>query len=136
MADSRYGTARWRNLRARAIRRDGGQCAIPGCTSDMGLPRMTHVDHVIEIRDGGAFWDLANLQTVCRVHHYAKTIVKGGERVSGGGDRPPHGRICWNYSDGDGWSPASPHGNYCVVPGPKCVHFGRPPEWYLRKARK
>lgn len=81
--DRRYGTARWRRLREQVIERDGRVCAGPDCTSDMSAPRMTQVDHIVEVKDGGDFWDPDNLRVVCRYHHYSKTIETMGERRHG-----------------------------------------------------
>jgi 5-methylcytosine-specific restriction enzyme A len=74
MDDPRYHTKRWQQLRVQVIRRDGKRCAYPYCTSDMDLPFMIHVDHIVEVDDGGPFWDPANLQTFCKPHHVAKTL--------------------------------------------------------------
>lgn len=79
MDDPRYHTARWQKLRRRVIARAGGRCAIPGCRNDMTKPGMIHVDHIIEVDDGGPFWDEANLQVVCKLHHDAKSAnVRAG----------------------------------------------------------
>lgn len=82
--DSRYKSARWRRLRESVIRRDGRRCSVPGCAADMALPRMTHVDHIIEVGDGGDFWDPSNLRVLCRTHHAAKTLMVMASR----GERP------------------------------------------------
>lgn len=78
--DPRYRTARWRTLRAYIIRRDGRRCSHRGCTTDMTLPRETHVDHIIEVKAGGSFWDPTNLHVLCRRHHTAKTLSFAAER--------------------------------------------------------
>lgn len=80
--DRRYSTARWQRLRDQVIRRDGRMCSVEGCTSDMSLPRMTQVDHIIEVKDGGGFWDPQNLRLVCKPHHDAKTMVVAADRPS------------------------------------------------------
>lgn len=74
MSDHRYRTKRWRQLRAQVIRTHGRICAIPGCQNDMTRPNWTHVDHIVEAKDGGDFWDPHNLQVLCKPHHTAKTI--------------------------------------------------------------
>ena len=78
--DPRYDTARWARLRTRIIKRDGGTCVRPGCQTDTSQPRTLHVDHIHEVRDDGAFWDPANLETLCRTHHSAKTLERKAER--------------------------------------------------------
>jgi 5-methylcytosine-specific restriction protein A len=73
MGDRRYSTQRWQKLRAQAIQRDNG-CSISGCHRGN-----LHADHIIEVKDGGAFWDINNLQVLCKEHHDAKTLtVKAG----------------------------------------------------------
>jgi len=69
-----YGTTRWRRLRDAYIRHN------PLCElcSKVGLVTPGEVvDHVIELKDGGAPWDVGNLMTVCRECHQKKT----GEEV-------------------------------------------------------
>ena len=74
MSDPRYHTKRWQQLRAKAIARDGGKCVVVGCQTDTSEKFKLHVDHVIEVRDGGDFWNLDDLQTFCQPHHKAKTL--------------------------------------------------------------
>ena len=73
MTDPRYNSQRWKRLRAQVVAMYGRRCAVSGCTSDMSRPRMCHVDHVIEVQDGGAFWDISNLQLVCYPRHSSKS---------------------------------------------------------------
>lgn len=82
MVDARYHTLRWQQLRDRVIKRDGGRCAYSNCISDMSKPNMIHVDHIVEVRDGGAFWDLTNLQTLCKPHHLVKTGTVEAGRIT------------------------------------------------------
>ena len=72
MTDPRYKTARWKQLRRQVILRDGPVCAIVGCESDMSEYRMVAVDHVIEVKDGGEFWNPDNLQVMCTYHNRLK----------------------------------------------------------------
>jgi 5-methylcytosine-specific restriction endonuclease McrA len=46
----------------------------------MAAPRMTQIDHIIEVRDGGGFWDPANLRVVCKPHHDSKTLDVAAQR--------------------------------------------------------
>lgn len=113
--DRRYSSARWLRLRQQIIRRDGRRCSVSGCSSDMREPQMMQVDHIVEVKDGGAFWDPNNLRLVCRFHHYAKTVELIGQRQSGGQVRqsvrfPPDGH--WNDRlNGREW--ASPNSLAC-----------------------
>jgi 5-methylcytosine-specific restriction endonuclease McrA len=84
--DPRYHSPRWKKTRQRIIRRDGRQCAVIPCSSDMTRPGMTRVDHITEVRDGADFWDESNLQVLCKPHHDAKTYRGQAER--GGPESP------------------------------------------------
>jgi 5-methylcytosine-specific restriction enzyme A len=86
--DPRYNTRRWKRLRLQVIARDGRICSVPGCTTPMAEPNATHVDHIIEVRDGGPFWDPTNLRVVCKRHHLAKTLSVSAHR--GGIPTSPH----------------------------------------------
>lgn len=74
MDDPRYHTARWRTLRQQILQRDGRVCSVTPCHSPMNQPGQTHVDHIVEITDGGSFWDPHNLHVLCKRHHFAKTL--------------------------------------------------------------
>ena len=80
--DPRYNTARWQQLRRQIIQRDGGHCTIPDCRTPR-TTRSLHVDHILEVRDGGPFWTPTNLTTLCRTHHYAKTLTVIAGRTPG-----------------------------------------------------
>jgi 5-methylcytosine-specific restriction protein A len=75
-----YGSAEWKAARAATLKRDKYTCVVPGCGRREG--RM-FVDHIKERKDGGADFDLENLQTLCGSHHTSKTIA---ERVKRGND--------------------------------------------------
>jgi len=53
----------WPKLRLAILQRDRYVCQIrsPVCTK-----RATEADHIRKIRDGGAWWDMANLRASCR----------------------------------------------------------------------
>jgi 5-methylcytosine-specific restriction protein A len=61
----RYDGA-WRRVRGRVLERDKGLCQIrgPGC-----LRAATEVDHVVDVRLGGALYDEANCRSVCGPCH-------------------------------------------------------------------
>ena len=73
MKDPRYRTKRWRQARQYILTRDGLNCAIANCTTDLTQPHTIVVDHIIEVRDGGPFWDPRNHQILCKPHHNRKT---------------------------------------------------------------
>jgi 5-methylcytosine-specific restriction endonuclease McrA len=57
-----YDDTRWRVVRRAVLLRDGGMCQIrlARCTGTA-----TAVDHVVDWRDGGAWYDTANLRAAC-----------------------------------------------------------------------
>jgi 5-methylcytosine-specific restriction endonuclease McrA len=73
-ADSYYGTAAWRRLRAKQIQREPWCRA---CLLEGVLVPAVIADHIIPRRDGGPD-ELDNLQSLCR-HHHNKT--RGEESV-------------------------------------------------------
>ena len=64
---------RWQQVRRQALERDGWRCAKCGKASSF------EVDHIRPLRNGGAPYDLANLQTLCRRPcHLNKTLAESG----------------------------------------------------------
>ena len=70
---ARLDPRRWAALRLRIFERDGYRCRKCGRAGRL------ECDHVTPLEAGGAEWDPANLQTLCRRCHLAKT---DRERVS------------------------------------------------------
>lgn len=66
-------TRRWRRVRAAVLARDGNACRQCGAHA-------TQVDHIVAIADGGAVWDLNNLQSLCSTCHARKTLRERYER--------------------------------------------------------
>lgn len=62
-----YQLADWRGLRRRIFERDGWRCRTCGRAGRL------ECDHIKNWRDGGAFWEENNLQTLCRGCHIEKT---------------------------------------------------------------
>ena len=58
---------RWRRLRLRIFDRDGWRCLL------CGRPARLECDHVRPVEAGGAWWDPANLQTLCWRCHLGKS---------------------------------------------------------------
>ncbi len=75
VADKVYNTAAWKQVRKVVLARDGGMCMLqgPGCKLIADC-----VDHIIAVRDGGAWYDLSNLRASCHVcnSRRAKRVVK------------------------------------------------------------
>jgi len=78
-----YKTARWKAVRQAARRRDDWQCV------QCGARGRVEVDHVVPLRDGGAPFDLSNLQCLCAACHARKT------RIEIGLGRPDPKREAW-----------------------------------------
>lgn len=72
-----YHLARWKRLRARKAALNP---ICEHCESNGIAKPLQEVDHVIEIEDGGAVWDIGNLQSLCRRHHKIKTDLCKIER--------------------------------------------------------
>lgn len=64
-----YGN-QWVQARERVMRRDGGLCQP--CKAEGILHAGTEVDHIVPKAEGGTDDD-ANLQTICKARHRAKT---------------------------------------------------------------
>lgn len=74
---AKYGkTSAWKVIRAAVFMRDGYRCV------QCGRAGRLECDHIRPIKDGGARFDLANLQTLCRDCHFRKT-GKENEKVKG-----------------------------------------------------
>lgn len=69
-----YSSAPWLALRDRVRREAQGRCQRPGCNR-----RGFIVDHIVEIRDGGAKLERGNVWLMCSSCHATKT---GRERAA------------------------------------------------------
>lgn len=67
-----YKTQQWANVRLRAKRRDGWACVKCGAKGRI------EVDHIVPLRDGGAPYELGNLQCLCVPCHSRKTRIEIG----------------------------------------------------------
>ena len=67
-------TGRWRKVRSQALERDSSRCVRCGEPA-------TDVDHRVELIDGGAPYDLTNLQSLCEACHDAKSSEARYERA-------------------------------------------------------
>lgn len=70
-----YGAA-WDRARVRILARDGGLCQP--CLADGKVHSGTEVDHIVPKANGGTDDD-ANLQTICRSRHQAKTAAEAAQ---------------------------------------------------------
>jgi 5-methylcytosine-specific restriction enzyme A len=87
-ADPIYASPEFRAWRAKVIARAGGRCEAMAhgqrCTKAQPVHRM-FADHIIELTDRGAPFDVANGQCLCGPHHLMKTAQSRHERLARGG---------------------------------------------------
>jgi 5-methylcytosine-specific restriction enzyme A len=81
-ADKLYMSPTWFEVRDRVRREARGRCEAPGCGR---RERRMFVDHIVELQDGGAALDRANLWLLCGGCHSLKTAA---ERVRRTAERP------------------------------------------------
>lgn len=72
-ADAFYVSAEWKAFRNQLIRERGWRCEDPSCDTPRGAWKQIYGDHVVEIKDGGAPLDRANVLLRCSVCHGRKT---------------------------------------------------------------
>lgn len=64
-----YDTLRWRELRARALARDGNRCVVARLLGGT-CSGVLHVHHIEPVEENPSLaWELDNLATVCAGHH-------------------------------------------------------------------
>lgn len=68
------GASRWRRIRKSVLLQEGYHCRLCGRPA-------TEVDHRVELADGGAPFDLENLQALCPECHDAKSAESRFQRV-------------------------------------------------------
>ncbi len=79
VADSFYSSPAWIALRDRVRREAGGRCQVAGCGR---IERGMIVDHIVELKDGGAPLDRSNARLMCRAHHNQKTVTDRATRTA------------------------------------------------------
>ena len=65
--------ARWRRVRLAVLERDGWRCRKCGRAAGR-----LEVDHIVPLNKGGAAYELANLQALCRGDHFRKSAIDRG----------------------------------------------------------
>lgn len=89
MAERRpYDDVRWKPLRVEILTRDGWACRECGKPAD-------RVDHVKPWRQGGAWFDPANLEAVCRSCNTKRAYRSGGRSGRGERDQGPRTALTW-----------------------------------------
>lgn len=79
--DAIYYTPEFDRWRAAVVARAGGRCQAQGCARTERDGRM-YADHIVELKDGGAAFDVANGQCLCAVHHGLKTAAERAKRMA------------------------------------------------------
>ena len=98
MASWPYSSPVWKRVRQRVLARDGFRCQLrlAKCRG-----RADSVDHIVAWQDGGALFDMANLQSACRSCNNAKRNKNLAElaRVA----RDPAGRFAHRRTPSREW---------------------------------
>ena len=79
VADRFYSSPAWIALRDRVRREAGGRCQMSGCGR---AERRMFVDHIVELKDGGAPLERSNVWLICGAHHVSKTNVERAKRTA------------------------------------------------------
>ena len=79
VADRFYSSPAWIALRDRVRHEAGGRCQVAGCGR---AERRMIVDHIVELKDGGAPLDRSNSRLMCRSHHNQKTAAERAKRTA------------------------------------------------------
>lgn len=90
--DELYGSADYERWRAAVVARDGGVCRDPHCKGRHYPGQKVYADHIVEVKDGGAKFDIANGITRCASSHTFKTNRERAKRQRGergGGSQIP-----------------------------------------------
>lgn len=74
-ADDFYSSAPWRDLRASVLRERGPRC------EKCGAGGRVYLDHITELRDGGAPLDRSNVMILCAACHTRKTAQARARRL-------------------------------------------------------
>lgn len=82
VADSIYHTPEYAVWRAAVIARAKGQCEDPTCKATHRPGQRLFADHIKELRDGGAPFDLANGMARCGSSHTLKTMAERARRMA------------------------------------------------------
>jgi 5-methylcytosine-specific restriction protein A len=78
-----YQSREWKMLIAAIIRERGRRCEDPACQSpNHGAGQRIYGDHVIELQDGGALLDPANVLMRCAPCHGKKTAAERNKRMA------------------------------------------------------
>jgi len=78
-----YSTPEYAEWRAAVVTRDGGRCVDPNCRGPHYPGQRVYADHIVEVKDGGAAFDISNGITRCASSHTFKTNRERAKRQRG-----------------------------------------------------
>jgi 5-methylcytosine-specific restriction protein A len=77
-----YLSPEWRRLMDKIIAERGRRCEDPLCTMPHRRGIRVFGDHIVELQDGGASLDPANVRLVCGSCHTRKTAEERAKRMA------------------------------------------------------
>lgn len=80
VADSFYSSAEWKNLMQEIFRERSRRCEDPECVTPRNVWGKLYGDHIVELKDGGAPLDKANVMIRCGPCHARKTLDERRKR--------------------------------------------------------
>jgi 5-methylcytosine-specific restriction protein A len=79
-ADSFYSSPEWRELMKQIFKERGRRCEDPQCKTPRNVWGKLYGDHIVELKDGGAPLDKANIMIRCAPCHGIKTLEERRKR--------------------------------------------------------
>lgn len=80
VADDIYSTPEYQAWRDRVVKLADGYCQDRECKEPNRKPSRLFADHVVELRDGGAPFDVNNGLARCGSCHTRKTLIERAKR--------------------------------------------------------
>jgi 5-methylcytosine-specific restriction protein A len=80
VADPHYRTQAHRDWSVGVIQRAAGRCEDPACHTPRRIGTRLFADHVVELADGGAPFELSNGMALCGACHSRKTAIARADR--------------------------------------------------------
>jgi len=85
-----YSSPEWRDLVNKIIAARGRRCEDPHCSRPFGPWGKIEGDHIVELNDGGAALDAANVMLRCASCHVRKTgEARAARQAAQAAPRPP-----------------------------------------------
>jgi hypothetical protein len=114
-----YSGPEWQAVRRLVLERDGHRCQLMCSTKCQGVA--THCDHIVDVLDGGARLDPANLRAACRSCNIAQRNRRVAARARAARGEPPaiptpSAPVLPTYYDEDGNVVVTEQGPNCDEP--------------------